>query len=84
MRPKRVLLIECNEDGTIGGSHQALFDLVRSLDKARYEPVVLFYQSNIYEEKLRALGIEVHSFEEVRKRELRIRNLGHPIRKRSI
>jgi len=82
MRPKRVLLIECNEDGTIGGSHQALFDLVRSLDKARYEPVVLFYQNNIYEEKLRALGIEVHSFEEVRKRELRIRNLGHPIRKK--
>ena len=44
--PLRILYVEACEDGTVGGSHQALFDLVRQLDRCRYEPVVLFYEKN--------------------------------------
>lgn len=63
---RRVLLVECNEDSTVGGSHQALRDLVVNLDPARYEPVVLFYQDNRHAEWLASQGVEVHSFERER------------------
>lgn len=62
--PVRVLLAELNYDGTVGGSHQALVDTVRNLDRARYEPVVLFYQANRWVDVLRAEGIEVHCWDE--------------------
>ncbi len=81
MQPKRVLLVECNDDGTVGGSHQALFDLVRSLDRSRFEPSVLFYQSNRFEDRLRTLGIPVHSFESIHQRESQVRRAGNTIRK---
>jgi glycosyltransferase involved in cell wall biosynthesis len=59
----RVLLVESNEDGTVGGSYQAQFDLARLLGGAGFEPVVLFNQDNLFIARLRALGIEVHVFE---------------------
>ena len=74
--PRRVLMIEANEDGTVGGSHQALYDLVRHLDRTRYEPVILFYEENRFAELLRREGFEVHVFEEVRALERRIRRSG--------
>jgi hypothetical protein len=57
--PVRILYIEANEDGTVGGSHRVLFDLVCNLDRTQYEPVVLFYQDNAYASRLRALGVDV-------------------------
>ncbi len=57
--PRRVLLVEQNVNGTAGGSYQALFDLARGLDRARYTPVVLFYQSNRFVPRLTALGVTV-------------------------
>lgn len=75
-RPKRVLYIEANEDGTVGGSHRVLFDLVCNLDSTRYEPVVLFYQSNVYVSRLRTRGAEVITLDEVRARERHIRRNG--------
>jgi glycosyltransferase involved in cell wall biosynthesis len=45
-RPRRILFVEQNCDGTIGGSHHSLLLLVKNLDKARYDPVVAFYQDN--------------------------------------
>ena len=69
MSANRILMVEANEDGTAGGSHQSQFDLARSLDRTRYEPVVLFYQQNRYADMLRALGIEVHVWEAERTRE---------------
>jgi hypothetical protein len=57
---KRILYIELNTDGTAGGSHQCLFDLVRHLDRDRFTPVVLFYQDNRFATMLRELGVEVH------------------------
>jgi glycosyltransferase involved in cell wall biosynthesis len=61
-RSRRILLVESNEDGTVGGSYQAQFDLARLLDRAGFQPVVLFNQDNLFVARLRALGIEVHIF----------------------
>jgi O-antigen/teichoic acid export membrane protein/glycosyltransferase involved in cell wall biosynthesis len=41
---KRILFVEQNSDGTIGGSHHSLLLLVKHLDRSRFEPVVAFYQ----------------------------------------
>ncbi len=71
---RRILYLEANEDGTVGGSHRALVDLVRGLDRTRYEPVVLFYQDNVHVPTLRAAGVEVHVWETERARERRIRS----------
>lgn len=68
-RPARVLIIESNADGTVGGSHQALFDLAARLDRARFEPVVLFNQDNPFVGRLQARGIEVVLFEETIRKE---------------
>lgn len=57
-KPHRILLIEINLDGTVGGSHRAMFDLVRNLDRERFEPLVLFYQDNRYVRSFRELGVE--------------------------
>lgn len=69
-RRRRVLYNELNEDGTVGGSHRCLHDLVLHLDRSRFEPVVVFYQRNPYVERLRALGVEVHVWEDERRREV--------------
>lgn len=73
---KRILLIEVNEDGTTGGSHQALYDLVLQLDRSRYDPVVMFYQENRFAEALRARGVVVHVWEDVRARERVVHHSG--------
>lgn len=56
----RVLFLEPNDDGTVGGSHQVLFDFARHLDRQRYEPVAVFYQDNVFVAKLCEAGVEVH------------------------
>jgi glycosyltransferase involved in cell wall biosynthesis len=71
--PLRILLVEMNEDGTVGGSHQAQYDLVRHLDRSRYEPVVAYYQDNRYVAMMQELGVEVHILEDLRRLERRIR-----------
>lgn len=79
--PVRVLYVEVNEDGTVGGSHQALYDLVKGLDRERFEPVVLFYQDNPFSDRLRDLDVEVYAFEQERARETGIRRGGSPFAK---
>lgn len=44
--PKRVLYCESNMDGTIGGSHYCLLNMVERLDPSRYVPVTMFYQDH--------------------------------------
>lgn len=61
--PHRILLVEINEDGTVGGSHRCLFDLAHRMDRDQYTPVVLFYESNAYVDRLRSLGVEVHTWD---------------------
>ena len=43
---KRILFVEQNMDGTVGGSHFCLLDMLIHLDRQAYDPIVLFYQSN--------------------------------------
>lgn len=43
---KRILYIEANRDGTIGGSYYSLLYLLQGLNKDKYEPHVLFCQDN--------------------------------------
>lgn len=75
--PQRILYVETAEDNTVGGSHQTLFDLVLGLDRTRYDPVVLFYQDNVFAQLLRDEGIEVLSFESHRTREKSEWNTGN-------
>jgi glycosyltransferase involved in cell wall biosynthesis len=65
-RPQRILLVEINEDGTVGGSHQCVYDLATRLDPARFEPVVLFYQDNRFADLLRQAGVRVHVWDDER------------------
>jgi glycosyltransferase involved in cell wall biosynthesis len=44
---KKILYIEANRDGTIGGSYYSLLYLIQGLDRAKYEPHVLFYQDHV-------------------------------------
>lgn len=53
---KRVLFLEHNTDGTIGGSHYCLLEICRGLDRRRYEPVVWFYQANTLLDEFRAVA----------------------------
>jgi glycosyltransferase involved in cell wall biosynthesis len=91
-RARRILLVESNEDGTVGGSYQAQFDLARLLDRGGFQPVVLFNQDNLFVARLRALGIEVHIFEAERaveraayrsgRRSRKLREMGRAILRR--
>lgn len=74
--PHRVLHVESNEDGTVGGSHRALVDLVRAVERTRYEPVVLFNQGNRHVPDLRAAKVEVHVYETERASERALRARG--------
>ena len=65
----RILLVEVNEDGTAGGSHQCLFDIARNLDPTRFTPIVLFYQNNRFAKRLSALGIRTLIWENERAQE---------------
>ena len=69
LTPKRILLVESNDDGTVGGSHQCLFDLAAGMDRARYTPTVLFYEHNAYVERLEARGVRVLVWDAERQRE---------------
>lgn len=54
--PVRVLYCESNVDGTVGGSHYCLLHLVGGLDRARYVPLVAFYQHHSLVERFRAVA----------------------------
>lgn len=52
----RVLYVENNTDGTIGGSHHCLLQLVANLDRARFEPTVVFYDDHVLVDRFRAVA----------------------------
>lgn len=56
---KRVLLLEHGMDGTVGGSHYCLLEICRGLDRARFEPVVRFFQANSLLEEFMRTGCQV-------------------------
>lgn len=47
MARKRILYIESNKDGTIGGSYYSLLYLLQGLDREKYELVVMFCEPNV-------------------------------------
>lgn len=61
--------MEFNDDGSVGGSYQFLHDHVRSLDRTRWAPEVVFFQDNRFVASLRAVGIPVHLWDDVRREE---------------
>jgi glycosyltransferase involved in cell wall biosynthesis len=46
MKNMRILFIDANLDGTVGGSHILLLDMIRFLDKNKFKPHVLFFENN--------------------------------------
>lgn len=60
---KRILFLEGNTDGTVGGSYYLMYDLVRALDRDKFEPIVGFHTDNFLIPKLREAGIETIVFE---------------------
>jgi glycosyltransferase involved in cell wall biosynthesis len=44
---ERILYIEANLDGTIGGSHYCLLEIVKRIDRNKYTPFVSFYRDNV-------------------------------------
>ena len=54
---RRVLLVD--KAGGVGGSVISLYQLVRGLDRTRFEPIVLLAEGNPYVERFRELGVNV-------------------------
>jgi glycosyltransferase involved in cell wall biosynthesis len=46
MDKKKILFVEQNMDGTIGGSHYCLLYLIQRLNRDAFEPVTVFHESN--------------------------------------
>jgi glycosyltransferase involved in cell wall biosynthesis len=59
---KRILYCEGNMDSSVGGSHYSLFYLVESLDKSRYEPIVVFHRENRLIPMYRQAGLDTRVF----------------------
>lgn len=57
--PTKVLYLEHNIDGTVGGSHLCLLEICRHLDRSRFDPLVWFFQDNSLVERFRETGAEV-------------------------
>jgi glycosyltransferase involved in cell wall biosynthesis len=45
-QPQRIVYLEGNTDGTVGGSYFSLLFLVQGLDRRRYEPIVVFQREH--------------------------------------
>jgi glycosyltransferase involved in cell wall biosynthesis len=56
---KKILYIESNIDGTIGGSYFSLLFLTKHLNKDRYIPIVIFYRENELIDKFKDAGCKV-------------------------
>ncbi len=62
---KKVLYIESNTDGTVGGSHFSLLFLLEGLNKNIYSPVVMFYQEHRLIPRFREAGGRVLLFKKI-------------------
>ncbi|MGE0030133.1 MAG: glycosyltransferase family 4 protein [Steroidobacteraceae bacterium] len=56
--PAKILYIDGNMDGTVGGSFFSLYYLTQGLDRARYTPVVAFVANHAILDKYLAAGID--------------------------
>lgn len=81
MTAKRILLCEVCEDGSVGGSHQVMYDCCTLMDREEYEPVAVFYQENRFAKMLRDEGFKVYVWDDVRARELERMQSGNKLTK---
>lgn len=58
-KPTRILFLEHNVDGTVGGSHFCLLEICRHIDRSRFTPVVWFFQENPLVASFRQAGADV-------------------------
>lgn len=56
---RRILYLEHNTDGTVGGSHLCLLEICRHLDRGRYQPVVCFFERNSLWDAFAETGAEL-------------------------
>lgn len=56
---RRILYLEHNTDGTVGGSHLCLLEICRHLDHSRYQPVVCFFERNSLWDAFAQTGAEL-------------------------
>ncbi len=59
MNTRRYRILYIEKPASVGGSVISLYELVRGLDRDRYEPVVLFHGPNPYRGRFQALGVKV-------------------------
>jgi glycosyltransferase involved in cell wall biosynthesis len=55
----KIFFFESCNDGTVGGSHSCMYNLIRNLDRSTIEVTTGFYSENIYTQRYRELGIQV-------------------------
>ena len=55
----KVFFCETYTDGTVGGSHACMHNLIKHIDRSRMEFVAGFYASNSYVPRYRDLGVQV-------------------------
>lgn len=58
----KIFIFESAADGTVGGSHSCMFNLIKYMDREKFQFTVGFRQDNIYVRKFTELGIEVVLF----------------------
>ncbi|WKZ32633.1 MAG: glycosyltransferase family 4 protein [Thermodesulfobacteriota bacterium] len=59
MARKNILYVESSSDGTVGGSHFCLLDIIKRLDRTAYNPTVVFYNDNMLVPEFREAGCKV-------------------------
>jgi glycosyltransferase involved in cell wall biosynthesis len=56
---KRILYLEHNVDGTVGGSHFCLLEICRSINREKFHPIVCFFQENTLIPDFKQAGADV-------------------------
>lgn len=56
---QRVLYLEHNTDGTVGGSHICLLDICNHIDKTKFQTIVCFFEKNSLVDEFLKSGAEV-------------------------
>lgn len=72
----RIACVEVNEDGTTGGSHNALEVLAQGLRATGFELVPVFYQDNRVAQRLASAGFDVRILAALRAREREVNARG--------
>jgi len=58
--PRRVLFVEASIGGVVGGSLTGILHFIDRIDRERYEPSLLLYETKVGMERYDELGVPVH------------------------